>query len=709
MAAGALHSDHINYLIYRYLQEHGHENAAIAFHRDWHRPHEFRDPENLPFAHVLKRHALVSVVQDGLLYDELAARGRKWDRKFKWTGVNPRVPLEEQNDAVARGALENGTAGVASSRPGSSGKRKGRVAPATKVAEDFPTPAPKRQRRTENEESGNAQQVNGDKDGMDVDAVSPSADVDEDPDAVSGSPHVVSDTEIVEVPERYDSMDVATQTEVKTGPKTSTMYWKIDKPGAHVLHSMWNPDATNGKNVRSLLTVGESLCRVYEIPESLGNAKEISHVDQPKLPAESVVTATAWHPSGHSAASAIDGVRHLAGEKSQPSQYILQHSQDFGSAILDASSKLLEPASIVLCLRYSPKGDYILVARTNLVRGMIQIWRSLDLKRDNEGGVLAVDDSEPIAWRIFEKQVLDACWASDDAFLVCGDKGLASAYQLDEKAKTEGDFTADNVAIQGLTEKKSNISGQDCKWDKLRFDERLGTAILASTEAKMMITRSIHPELGGDEDMTGDQADTEGSLSLSGQLTALASVSNGSYSTPGSRSDEANVETQKSLIAAAFEEGFTTIYKLTRSSETSSPKYAELLRLDLADWTTPLAISWSSQGSHLAIAGTSLVQVWRTENLFRQEREGSEKSSSPQPLVTWRSEHLTSHGKRNGERNGEEHEVNGEDGVSEPSLSWSADGESLGFAVGKEMAIIRFRPSLHSTGTHSEIEVHGSS
>lgn len=325
---------------------------------------------------------------------------------------------------------------------------------------------------------------------------------------------------------------------------------------------------------------------------------------------------------------------------------------------------------------------------------MVQIWRSLDLKRDNEEGVLAVDDSEPIAWRIFEKQVLDACWTSDDAFMVCGDKGLASAYQLDEKAKTEGDFTADNVAVQGLAEKKTDISGRDCKWDKLRYDERLGTAILASTEAKMMITRPIHPGLGGDEDMARDQADTEGSLSLPGQLTALASVSNGRYSTPENRSDEANVETQKSLIAAAFEEGFTIVYQLTRSSETSSPKYVELLRLDLADWTTPLAISWSSQGSHLAIGGTSLVQVWQTEDLFRYEKEGGEKSLPPQPLVTWRGEHLSSHGKRNGERNGEEHEIDGEEGVSEPSLSWSADGESLGFAVGKEVSLPFFHPPL---------------
>ena len=71
MSVGPLHSDHINYLILRYLQEAGHENAALAFYRDWHRPVKYRDPENLPFAKVVQRHELISVVQEGLRHDEL--------------------------------------------------------------------------------------------------------------------------------------------------------------------------------------------------------------------------------------------------------------------------------------------------------------------------------------------------------------------------------------------------------------------------------------------------------------------------------------------------------------------------------------------------------------------------------------------------------------------------------------------------------------
>lgn len=268
MSVGALHSDHINYLILRYLQEHGHESAATAFYSDWHRPSEFYDPETLPFAPTVKRHALVSVVRDGLLYDELSAKHSKYGRKFPWTAVNPRQPLDEQDVSV----LENGTAG-GSSRPPSSGKRKGRP-PVMRAPDEFPTPAPKRQRRSEGSEGVH---LNGDRDTMDVDpARSPTAEADEDAEAVS--PNIASDTEIIEIPERYDSMDVATQTEVKTGPKTSTMYWKVDKPGARIVHSMWNPDS-DPKNAKTLLTVGESLCRFYDVPDEMDDAKQVGLIE----------------------------------------------------------------------------------------------------------------------------------------------------------------------------------------------------------------------------------------------------------------------------------------------------------------------------------------------------------------------------------------------------------------------------------------------
>lgn len=259
-AAAALHSDHVNLLIFRYLQEVGFETAAKAFHLDWHRPPDCHDPEDLPFAQEVQRNELVSVIQTGLYHDDLQSRLSKGERRFRWMGIDARDSVEKRDAAV-----ENGTG----SRPSSSYKRKERPSSAMRPPGDFRTPAPKRQRRSEGSEA----HVNGDRDAMDIDAASASADADDEPDAIS--PTVQSEPDQVEIMERYDSMDVATQTEMKTAPKTSTMYWRVEKPTASVMHSMWNP-ALNSTHAKSLLTVGGSLCRFYLIPDSLEDARQVS-------------------------------------------------------------------------------------------------------------------------------------------------------------------------------------------------------------------------------------------------------------------------------------------------------------------------------------------------------------------------------------------------------------------------------------------------
>ncbi|KAL4977476.1 WD40-repeat-containing domain protein [Aspergillus desertorum] len=66
MAQPALTSHHVNYLIWRYLQESGHGDAAVTLQRAWN-----RDPQTLPFAPYIRTHALVSLVQKGLQYHEL--------------------------------------------------------------------------------------------------------------------------------------------------------------------------------------------------------------------------------------------------------------------------------------------------------------------------------------------------------------------------------------------------------------------------------------------------------------------------------------------------------------------------------------------------------------------------------------------------------------------------------------------------------------
>lgn len=254
--AGPLHSDQVNLLIFRYLQESGFENAALALAQDWRRPDEFHDPETYPFASAVQRNELVSVIQSGLHHDDLLARKCNKERKFRWTGNDTRDSIERRD-----AHLENG----ATSRPPSSKGRKGRAS-AMRAPNEFPTPASKRQRKSEGSEA----HINGD--AMDVDAASPSAEADED--AEAASPALQSEPEVMEVVERYDSMDVATQTEIKTSPKTSTMFWEVDNPKAIIYQSTWSPDS-DPKNARTLLTVGESLCRLYQVPDSMDDANQV--------------------------------------------------------------------------------------------------------------------------------------------------------------------------------------------------------------------------------------------------------------------------------------------------------------------------------------------------------------------------------------------------------------------------------------------------
>ncbi|KAI1962130.1 hypothetical protein LOZ67_000193 [Ophidiomyces ophidiicola] len=66
MAAGAVTSHQVNYLIWRYLQESGYGEAAIMLQRAWN-----PDPQKLPFAPAVKSHALITLIQKGLQYFDL--------------------------------------------------------------------------------------------------------------------------------------------------------------------------------------------------------------------------------------------------------------------------------------------------------------------------------------------------------------------------------------------------------------------------------------------------------------------------------------------------------------------------------------------------------------------------------------------------------------------------------------------------------------
>ncbi|KAM5473167.1 hypothetical protein MferCBS49748_000977 [Microsporum ferrugineum] len=117
MAGGALTSHHVNYLIWRYLQESGHGEAAVMLQRAWN-----PNPQNLPFAPYIQSHALVSLVQKGLQYHDL-------ERSVDQNGhIIPEAPtpffgplLDKPSSPQAAGKqdLANGSVGEGVSMPSS--------------------------------------------------------------------------------------------------------------------------------------------------------------------------------------------------------------------------------------------------------------------------------------------------------------------------------------------------------------------------------------------------------------------------------------------------------------------------------------------------------------------------------------------------------------------------------------------------------------
>jgi transducin (beta)-like 1 len=617
---GALSSDHINYLVLRYLQESGHENTAKAFYRDWNRPHEFRDPEDLPFTPTVQRYELVSVIQDGLAHDELQARVGRNERRFRWTMNMTAESMEEDG--------ENG------SRPSSSGKRKGRVPQpgGMRAPDEFPTPAAKRQRLSPGPEEVH---VNGDRDAMDLDATSASPGDPED-DAEAASPEAPSEDATEAPAERYDSLDVATQTEVRRGPKTSTIAFIVSKPRAKVFHSSWSPrkDPTEPP---TLLAVGEDLCRYYRVPNlEDGDMTTVEHVDQPSIPPDATITATAWHPNGRFATCAVDTLRGAEGEKQSPSDVLMDVGRDMGTVAYPSILPLLEPAGIVLCIRYSPSGEQLLVVRTNLKRGLVQVYET-PTEEDKP-----TQRKELIAWRMFEHQVLDATWTNEESFVVCGDEGITRSYALrkPEAPMTNG-FAPDSIALHHLAEQFLDIVPGNTKWNHLRHDAKRGLLVFASNEDRKLAAY-LSPNSGAEEASVTV-------LEIPEQLTALALQPQG------------ELFGDKGLVAACFEDGTAVLYEYSRSGALA---FEQLTTLDLGH-SPALALSWSPDGKHLALGGADTVRIWRVDN-------DDLGAFDPRPLVSWR-------------QTAEADESDESEALSEPSLSWSPDGERLGFAVERQV------------------------
>ena len=629
-------------LVWRYLQEQGFEHAAIAFTRDWRRTGDIAsDPETLPFAPEVQRNDLVSVIQYGVHHDQVRAKAglKNGERRFPWSKIDGRGSLERRRDSTEHSA---GT------RPAIASRREKKL-PAARTADNARSQAPRGSRRSE---VGDAH-LNGDRDAMDVDPGS----VDGEREQEVTSPTAASESDQAGPVERYDSMDVLVQTDMKAGPKTSTISWLLDKPGASIQRAIWSPkpDVDDSK---TLLTVGNDLCRFYQIPNSANDAKHVDFIDEPGLSTNCYVTAATWRHDGTAACCATDKLRELPSGTQLSQQTLIERHHDGTSTQLQLGPAMLEPPGIVLGLHYSPDSKYVLALRTNMKRSSIQIWTPLQPDVDT------IPLSEPIAWRLFDNQVFDVTWTSSDTFLVCGEQGLAAMYQIDESQSRElSTLSVGNVLMRGLISRNSNIVESTSNWDYVRYDPRYRTAAFVSrTDRKLLFTSKLRP---GESSSTSD---AEFALPEDKTIEPVA------FSTEqmAKDSDHDGEQVTESLFAAGFDDGSIGVFSVRYSPETGL-ECKTLVDLSLAE-APVTALAWSADGSHLAASSLNLVQIWSRDSFSRKNGI----VQSPRTIITWRPQVLP------GQENGNDNEDEG----FQPSLTWSADGTSLAFATEEQISII---------------------
>ncbi|KAE8365556.1 hypothetical protein BDV27DRAFT_144315 [Aspergillus caelatus] len=302
-----LTSHHVNYLIWRYLQESGHGEAAVTLQRAWN-----HDPQSLPFAPYIKTHALVSLVQKGLQYHEL-------EQSLDKDG-NPR-PFSPSDYFFGPAVLE-AEPRKSQGGPGENGTDQAPVSPTSKVARDSvinghltgEPAAPQVVPNAKKTRKSDRAETNGDEIPMEIDsngvanetksagAASPSlADtaVDGDGDVSMGMRPDSQDQEPTAAPTftLTNGHSVGVQiTPAKAADLSPNTALLNVADGCHVTRALWRP---NDSTV--VVAVGETFCSLWKMPSSASPVQE-------KLvegKGDNIcVSAVAWDPTGQKLAVA---------------------------------------------------------------------------------------------------------------------------------------------------------------------------------------------------------------------------------------------------------------------------------------------------------------------------------------------------------------------------------------------------------------------
>ncbi|KAF2220941.1 hypothetical protein BDZ85DRAFT_266046 [Elsinoe ampelina] len=431
MGDGALGSDHVNYLVLRYLQESGFESAAKSLYREWYRNDQYRDPEQFPFAGVVKQHELVHIIQDGLFHDQLQATVANGPRRFTLTSNDVEQRTQRNKSLSRRQSVYT-----------------------SNDQDEFALPAAKRVRQS------NASDTLTNGDAMDVDDQRDEYDRTSNPsdqDRAQSEPEQVEQIII-------ETKAMGTQTDVKKKIRTQTMYWSIDKSSpVSILHTAWSPATASSS---FLLAAGESLCRVYDVTRTSDSyLNGIENIDPLPMGPEHTVTAISWHPSGQYLTCALQGPSRVDGVQAYKAQLVDVSPSGDKRPYDDAFNM------VTIALRYTRSGNTLFSASSDGQRSVLELRDTTSPK--HHGLAVALGSVDNL--------VVDIAPISETSFAACG-KGLVSVWTM--KAAENNDDPEGATLVQTYV----HAVPADINFDKIRYDWRHELLVAVATTSGHVCT-----------------------------------------------------------------------------------------------------------------------------------------------------------------------------------------------------------------------------
>ncbi|KAK5997030.1 F-box-like/WD repeat-containing TBL1X-like protein [Cladobotryum mycophilum] len=407
-----LDSDRVNFLIWRYLLEGNYRETAAKFQKEWHVKEPHRDFE---FARHVKGHALVSVVNSGLVYyalereharrqmpEDVASQAEVLrNGVFGPLNAHPMAKMEEDEDAQGEDVEDEELSRKRAhhSLPNGSPSKRQRLSNGCDSKSDAATVTDAMEldghenHHQQNDDIQNQQDNHAYPSPLEGEQVPPPivrTDGPEQGTQVDKVEELSPDTTFIRL------MDEACATETTPSPSSPAA-------GAEntpiLLQCEWNP-----RDPSILAAAGtDALARVWTISRAAVNESGQDHVSphahtllDPETPRATTVTALAWTSDGNAIAVATD-----SGSQATVNVWSVD-------GVLMQAMEVSEPPVIKLC--WNTNNTSLLAISPEKGGALITVYSS------PSGNFLTYH----LSGHEFSATPLDAAWTSDTQFLICG-------------------------------------------------------------------------------------------------------------------------------------------------------------------------------------------------------------------------------------------------------------------------------------------------